>query len=238
VEPNSPESAANGPLCWGNVYHGLPNDAWDYFSVLLDYPGMLTVDLTGYNPFGNGYLILYDPSGSPVASSGSIPYHIAYNASQKGLYHLGIYTVGFSEDPYTLQAIFPTPTFLPVLSKNINGCMIGTAEVEPNNIASEANGPLCLNVAYQGIPADEWDIYYVTLPSAGVLTIDLTAYTAASGSFLGLYASDSTLTLLEGKTSAPFHLARAVASGKYYIAVHSVNGSISSTPYQLKVNWP
>jgi hypothetical protein len=66
--------------------------------------------------------------------------------------------------------------------------------------------------------------------------VDLTSFTPAGGGFLALY--DSTPALLESKSSAPFHLQRAVASGKYFIAVYTANGPFSNTPYQLTVTWP
>ncbi len=99
-EPNNGRTQANGPLCFGRQYQGLPDDANDYFYFELGSPGSITVDLT--NHVGQGLqLLIYDGTNtSPIAQDIDPPYHIELPNNQHGRYYVRIYsTGGYTQSP-------------------------------------------------------------------------------------------------------------------------------------------
>ena len=94
-EPNNTGAAANGPLCPGVVFRGLPDDLWDIFYLETARAGDLTVTLT--ESFGGGMqLHLY------TGAVGGSPYYqdtddddglqAALRGAPAGRYYIAVYT--------------------------------------------------------------------------------------------------------------------------------------------------
>lgn len=63
--------------------------------------------------------------------------------------------------------------FLPAILNNYPYCYPGPWEVEPNNDEANANGSLCSNQDYFGIPNDNFDYFYFISQAEGPITITL-----------------------------------------------------------------
>ena len=59
-------------------------------------------------------------------------------------------------------------------------CFPGPNEVEPNDTAAAANGPLCNGITYKGRPDDEYDIFYVDLKRPGDITVTMSNHLSAN----------------------------------------------------------
>ena len=60
------------------------------------------------------------------------------------------------DSPTTRSAFLPSVLHVPL------ACMSGSSEIEPNNNAQEATGPLCFGQTYQGSP-DRYDVFYIDI---------------------------------------------------------------------------
>lgn len=109
-------------------------------------------------------------------------------------------------------------------------------ELEPNNDPTTANGPLCAQTGYQGLPSDMYDYYYVELSNSGMLTLDLANYVVPDlhGQLI-LY--DSGMSMVSRVYTAPFHLSQWLAPGKYYILVFTENAYLNSNVYTLTADF-
>ena len=129
--------------------------------------------------------------------------------------------------------------FLPLALRNFPSCFIGPQEIEPNNLSSQANGPLCPSVTYTGYhngASDDRDYFSLFLNTAGTITADLTNYASTSLQF-ALY--DQTGTNLVGYAGGPpYHITYTGLAGTYYVRVYTPIGYPSATPYNLTVTWP
>ncbi len=105
IEPNNDHLNANGPLCRGMGYGGLPTDENDYFYFWTS-GGTITVRLDSYA--GGQLLLYYEEEGSSRARAVAPPYELEYSGPA-GRYYVRVYTPGGDSDAswYTLWASFP-----------------------------------------------------------------------------------------------------------------------------------
>lgn len=224
IEPNENYLQANGPLCAGMGYQGLPgNNDRDYFYIELNAGGELTVNLANYAVADyHGQLLLYDEGQNLLVQVYLAPFHFA-KLLPPGKYYLVVFTEnGYgSSTPYTFTAAFQQ-------------CRAGKMEVEPNENAGAADGPLCSNVSYQGLPGNnDRDYFYVDLSADSMLTVDLTNYMVPEP-FGQLILYDAGQNVIVQDYTAPLHIQQSVVAGKYYILVYTATGYASATPYELK----
>lgn len=115
-EPNNSQSQANGPLCRGRVYTGLPNDLWDMYYFDTTQSGEVTAAVTDI--FGGGkqvmQLLLYYGAvgGNSVASDvdDGDGLSVTLPAAQPGRYYVVVYTKSpnpAETRPYRLSLSFP-----------------------------------------------------------------------------------------------------------------------------------
>ena len=102
-EDNHDVAQANGRLRSNQPYYGYPDDAKDYFFILLEQPGRIIVDLQNYTSTGQLQLF-YQSTNNRVAYATSSPYHLDYTGPA-GTYYIYIATtVGHNATtPYTLM---------------------------------------------------------------------------------------------------------------------------------------
>lgn len=148
--------------------------------------------------------------------------------------------------------ITPTPTatrpatvarnvFLPAIANAPNAsppCWPGPIEVEPNNTATAANGPLCHGATIRGLPNDRWDMYYLETTRAGDITATLTNY-FGGGMQLQLYygtpGGSPSYMDTEGGDGLQAAL-RGAPPGRYYIAIYTETPNPAETrPYKLQL---
>jgi len=111
AEPNNNSADADGPLCAGRDYNGLPNDRFDVFW-LEAAAGSITVDLTNHIGVGIQLQLHYQQiTGNPIGfdPDGSNGYRIALSNAPAGRYYIIIFSR--TEDPsatarYGLRAVF------------------------------------------------------------------------------------------------------------------------------------
>jgi len=108
IEDNDSYLQANGPLRAGQDYFGYPDDQKDYFSVYLNTPGTISIDLSNHTGQGVQLLLYYQSDSNMVARDFTQPYHIDYSGVP-GWYYVYIYTeAGFNNiTSYTLRVSYP-----------------------------------------------------------------------------------------------------------------------------------
>jgi len=112
IEPNNSAASANGPLCNGRAYKGLPNDEYDVFYVDLKHGGNIVVTMTNH-PAPNVQLALHyqiiSSNALDIDANGSDGFRVANTNGQPGRYLIVVYVpkqhTG-SPGQYTLQATF------------------------------------------------------------------------------------------------------------------------------------
>lgn len=113
VEPNNNPASANGPLCQGVTYRGLPNDMLDMFKLEASEAKPISVVVTDHRGGGVQLALYYQryETGARVAIDvdQSDGLRVDYPQAQPGLYYIVIYT----ETPkpaetgkYTMQVVF------------------------------------------------------------------------------------------------------------------------------------
>jgi len=110
-EPNNTLYEANGPLCSGRAYTGLPNDRYDVFS-LEAVAGLVSIDLT--NHVGSGVQLqlhhqAITPNPLAIDYTGADGYHIEVPNAPAGRYYVVISTQ--TPDPGATTRYQLTPTF-------------------------------------------------------------------------------------------------------------------------------
>lgn len=167
---------------------------------------------------------------------------VAYN-SQSNEY-LAVWQGGSNVPPLTFgeaevfgqRFLAVARLYLPLTLRNYIAYYAGLLETEPNNTASQANGPLRSGQVYQGAPNDDRDYFSVYLPVAGTLNISLTGHTG-SGVQLQLYYQTAG-NVVAFDTAAPYQLSYSGGPGLYYVYIFSA-GNYSPTPaYNLVVTYP
>jgi hypothetical protein len=115
VEPNDSSGQANGPLCLGQDYAGLHDDADDYFSFGLPTAGSFTVTLTS-SASDTQLLVYYQTTSNLVAQDADQPYSIVCQPGPQGncsgaagTYYIRVFTGGGvpPTTPYTLRVSYP-----------------------------------------------------------------------------------------------------------------------------------
>jgi hypothetical protein len=108
-EPNNSYQEATGPLESGQEYHGYPDDLKDYFSLFVESPGQITVDLTEHTGKGVQLQLFFESTANSVADDRTPPdYHIAWDGPA-GTYYVYIYTESGhnTNTAYKLRTVHP-----------------------------------------------------------------------------------------------------------------------------------
>ena len=124
--------------------------------------------------------------------------------------------------------------FLPVIRDRLSSCYFLPTETEPNNSASQANGPLCAGLTVTGTPLDADDYFYLQSGSSGNITIDLTNHT---GSGVQLLLYDEAFSVLVQDAAPPYSISYNGPAGKYNIRIFTESG-YNNTEYSMIVNFP
>lgn len=110
-EPNNNQSQANGPLCNGQPYTGLPNDSFDVFYFDMPAAGPIAVELNDFAVAG-GQLGLLSASFTPIAYDLTPVdgFHINRANEPAGRYYVVVHAAApdAGAGPYTLRATFAT----------------------------------------------------------------------------------------------------------------------------------
>jgi hypothetical protein len=131
--------------------------------------------------------------------------------------------------------------FAPAVLNRAQTCWPGPNEVEPNNTANDANGPICPGSVIRGLPNDRWDMYYFETTRAGDVAATLTDY-FGGGMQLHLYygaigGSPSSLDTDDGDGLQA--TLRGAPPGRYYIAIYTETPNPAETRrYRLQVSIP
>jgi hypothetical protein len=133
--------------------------------------------------------------------------------------------------------------FIPVILKNYCGGFLGPHEVELNDTAGQANGPLCFGQAYTGDPdehgsAQDSDYFYVEVGTNGTLSAQVTGFLPDHAQ---LQLRDAGLNLLDIDVSTGddnYSVSDSVTPGRYYIRAVSTDGHTTGNgDYTLTVNF-
>jgi hypothetical protein len=112
----------------------------------------------------------------------------------------------------------------------------GTAEVEPNNTAAAANGPLVSARPVIGFQNDDKDYFRLTTTQTGPIVVELSG-TSATGTQLQLLTES--LTRVGYDADAPYRIELPNAAPGTYFAYLVTGGAFNSTvPYTLRVTFP
>lgn len=127
----------------------------------------------------------------------------------------------------------PTPTPTPFMFFE------RSFELEHNDSAQTANGPLRSGVTYQGLPDDLWDQYYVTLASGQNIVVQLSNPT--NGTMLAIRKRGAGSSYLVTDNIAPYEIIYQTSnSGDYEILVFTDENNLQSSNssiYSLKVTY-
>lgn len=127
--------------------------------------------------------------------------------------------------------------FLPGIVHIIDPYFPSQTELEPNNTAQQANGPLRSGGTYQGRPNDNKDYWFVDLPANASLTIEITNHTGGDlqlqvfrdGQADVIYAPSPGTTFMRSASNLP--------AGRYLI-YFNVGSGWNSALYSLRVTYP
>jgi hypothetical protein len=115
----------------------------------------------------------------------------------------------------------------------------GPWEVEPNDTAAQANGPLRFQRDYYGHPDDQRDYYYFYLSAPGRLIVDMTVDQLRDMQmqlFRGLPENGDRIGYAGGP---PYHIEVSATAGWYYVLVYTDTSDTSVTAqYTLRVTYP
>lgn len=113
-------------------------------------------------------------------------------------------------------------------------------ELEPNESAAEANGPLASTPGYYGYPDTIQDYYYFDVQSAGQIRLEIANHSAQGGQLVLWYQS----TALPENRKATCAAAPGCTltydgpAGRYYVQVYTVAGFSRNAPYTLRAVYP
>lgn len=139
----------------------------------------------------------------------------------------------------TFLATIPLTLFMPS-----SPCFAGPNEVEPNNSAAEANGPLCPNTrTIYGWPGDQFDYFMLDTAQPGRVAATLSNH-YGGGTQLALYFGgccdpgqrvDNDSTPKDG-----LHVEHSAGQrGRYYIVIYTETPKPNETrPYTLQLEFP
>jgi len=108
TEPNNSYLQANGPLKSEKLYHGYPDDAKDYFVIVLCSAGEIKIDLTNHTATPAQVQLFYESISNRVTYVTQPPYQITYTGAP-GAYYIYIFTGGAYSTltPYDLVTTYP-----------------------------------------------------------------------------------------------------------------------------------
>lgn len=154
-------------------------------------------------------------------------------ASSAGLALNGTFVIKFQQyDDYPMTT--DGMAFDDISVTGSTGASYITAETEPNNSSSAANGPVGSGVNVTGSISsstdDDW--FYFDVTAAGTISISLTIGTSADLDWF-LYNSSLTEVARGYSTSNPETGSYSASTGRYYLFVDGYNGATSS--YTLRV---
>ena len=130
--------------------------------------------------------------------------------------------------------------YAPVVTRQTSGGF-GPFEVEPNNLRTEANGPLQSGVNYFGNPNDANDYFSFVVPKAGPVVVTLNGHSGAAVNGLQLQLRDVNDQQVAFVFAEPFVInVPNLAPGAYYVRIfYAPPGPYNSnTRYTLRVNYP
>ncbi len=151
-------------------------------------------------------------------------------------------TLTATPTPTPTRTVTPLPeadsrAFVPLAIHVPATCFPWPDEREPNNIQTEANGPLCNGQTYHGRPGDDYDVYYFDMPAAGPIAIELNDFTVSKGQ-LGLLSASFTPIAYDLNPADGFRISRAnEPTGRYYVVVHAPTPDVAAGPYTLRATF-
>ena len=126
--------------------------------------------------------------------------------------------------------------FIPFTLRDYISYFEGPWEVEPNNSAQEANGPLRSGRDYYGYPNDAKDYFSIYLRAGGQIIIDLTNHTGSGVQLQLFYQTAGNIVAYDW--NPPYHIDYTGSPGRYYIYIYTESGHNTTTPYTLRVTYP
>lgn len=128
-------------------------------------------------------------------------------------------------------------THLPIALRQLSEFWQRPGELEPNNTAAEANGPLEPGKDYSALPDDLNDYFSVKVHAAGTVNLVISGHVGASMSNTPLQVSlrNSVGTELGRAFREPFNVSANVQPGTYYARVFFVGPYNENTPYVVRL---
>lgn len=137
--------------------------------------------------------------------------------------------------------------FLPAVMNQFSTCFPGPSEIEPNDQAGQANGPLCSAVNYSGTSdhngsAQDSDYFYIEMSVSGTVNILVTNF-LSNHAQVQLYAdpvsAGTLLAVLADQPGGSYSIVYSGGPGRYYIRVVATDGhEVGQGPYTLRVTFP
>jgi len=157
-----------------------------------------------------------------------------------GTYYWSVQAVdsAYAGSAFASEAMFVVPyyTYLPVVALNAITYFPGMTELEPNNAASQANGPLASGQTIAGTHNDQWDAFSVYLPVAGTVSVNLQTPRTNKMQLQVYYQSTADPARLYDPTP-PYQVNYAGAAGWYYIFIFN-EAPFNADAYTLTVTYP
>lgn len=120
-------------------------------------------------------------------------------------------------------------------------CFNGPNESEPNNNQGQANGPLCKNGTYQGLPNDRLDFFVLDTQQNGNIRIKVDNH-RGTGVQINLYyqtASGNPVAFDSEQANGLLVEYPQAQVGRYFIVVYTENPKPNeSTPYTMQITFP
>jgi hypothetical protein len=186
------------------------------------------------NHYGQGVqLILVNGFGNTIAADTDQSNGLQLSASglPNGLYYIAVY----SETPK------PNETRSYELKVTSQQCFVGPNEQEPNNRASQANGPLCHGVIYRGLPNDDLDYFTFDTLTAGNISTTVADH-FGEGAQLHLYYQTVSSTPVDTDVNDDDGLSVEYSNappGRYYILIYTETPRPAETrAYSMQVTFP
>ena len=127
---------------------------------------------------------------------------------------------------------------LPWVARDHLAQFAGPLELAPNDLASQANGPLQLGLDYAGLADDDSDYFWFRLPRTGTVTLTLLNHPGAKDNLVQLQLRDSSALFLDYAFKEPFVVTRNLPAGDYFARIFFANGPYtSSATYTVRVDF-
>ncbi|MCI0732056.1 MAG: hypothetical protein L0332_35770 [Chloroflexi bacterium] len=185
---------------------------------------------------GNGATPMFSSSYQSRGTVGEVglPYNETNLSSQNYQHQPGFLAAA----PSTPTPPGPTGTdiFLPTVLHDFTDYFEGPWEVEDNDTAAQANGPLRSAQDYFGYPNDIKDYFSLYMPTNGVIVVNLMNHTGQGVQLQLFYQSTNNLVVFD--TTPPFQVQHSGPAGLYYIYIFTASGHNSTMPYTLRVTYP